>query len=323
MLAFKSGNMLKLKERKRECRADLDSALLHRRELADVAEDIIKNCDDRDCFMHADFEPIPSVESVVEIINRLKEIVFPGYFSSGRLNPVNLKYIMGQSVSVLFDMLSEQISNGIRHDCIRYDQPCHECQEKGQQAALELLRSISSIRKSLSKDVRATYEGDPAASSHDEIIFSYPGIQAIMVYRIAHRLFELDVPILPRTMSEFAHSVTGIDIHPGAEIGERFVIDHGTGIVIGETTVIGNNVRIYQGVTLGAHSLPHNAGTRLKGVRRHPTIKDDVIIYAGTTILGGETVIGERSVIGGNVWLTDSIPADTKVIMKTPELIYN
>lgn len=322
-MEFKSGNTLKLKERKRTCRADLDSALSHRQTLSSVAEDIIKNCDDLDCFVHADFEPIPSVESVVEIINRLKEIVFPGYFSSGRLNPVNLKYFMGQSVAVLYDMLSEQISNSIRHDCIRYDQPCHDCQEKGQQASLELLRSIPSIRRSLSKDVRATFEGDPAASSHDEIIFSYPGIQAITVYRIAHRLFELNVPILPRTMTEYAHSVTGIDIHPGAEIGERFVIDHGTGIVIGETTVIGNNVRIYQGVTLGAHSLPPNAGSRLKGVRRHPTIKDDVIIYAGTTILGGETIIGERSVIGGNVWLTDSIPADTKVIMKTPELIYH
>ncbi len=323
MLEFKSGNMLKLKERKRGCRSDLDSELLHRQALSDVAEDIIKNCENPDCFVHADFEPIPSVESVVEIINRLKEIVFPGYFGSGRLNPVNLKYIMGQSVSAVFDMLSEQISNSIRHDCIRYDQPCHECQEKGQQAALELLRSIPSIRRSLSKDVRATYEGDPAARSHDEIIFSYPGIQAITVYRIAHRLFELNVPILPRTMSEYAHSITGIDIHPGAEIGERFVIDHGTGIVIGETTIIGNNVRIYQGVTLGAHSLPHNAGSRLKDVRRHPTIEDDVIIYAGTTILGGKTVIGERSVVGGNVWLTDSIPADTKVIMKTPELIYH
>ncbi len=322
-MEFKTGNMLKLKERKRECRSDLHSALLHRQELSDVAEEIIQNCDDRDCFVHADFEPIPSVESVVEIINRLKEIVFPGYFSGGRLNPVNLKYIMGQSVSVVFDMLSEQISNSIRHDCIRYDQPCHECQEKGQQAALELLRSIPSIRRSLSKDVRATFDGDPAARSYDEIIFSYPGIQAITVYRIAHQLFELNVPILPRTMSEFAHSVTGIDIHPGAEIGESFVIDHGTGIVIGETTVIGNNVRIYQGVTLGAHSLPPNAGSRLKGVQRHPTIKDDVIIYAGTTILGGATIIGERSVIGGNVWLTESIPADTKVIMKTPELIYN
>ena len=323
MREFNSGNMLKLKERKRECRTDLDSAMVHRRELSKVAEEIIQNCDDSDCFVHADFEPIPSVESVIEIINRLKELVFPGYFSSGRLNPVNLKYIMGQSVSVVFDMLSEQISNSIRHDCIRYDQPCHDCQEKGQQATIELLRSIPSIRRSLSKDVRATFDGDPAARSYDEIIFSYPGIQAITVYRIAHRLFELDIPILPRTMSEHAHSVAGIDIHPGAKIGERFVIDHGTGIVIGETAVIGNNVRIYQGVTLGAHSLPHNAGNRLKGIRRHPTIKDDVIIYSGATILGGKTVIGERSVVGGNVWLTDSIPADTKVIMKTPELIYN
>lgn len=323
MRELNSSKIAILKERKSKCRADLDSAMDRRLELSKVAEKIITNCEDTDCFLHADFEPIPSVESVVEILNRLREIIFPGYFGSGRLNPVNLKYIMGQSVSALFDLLSEQISTSIRHDCIRYDQPCNDCAERGQDATLELLQSIPSIRKSLSKDVRATYEGDPAARSYDEIIFSYPGIQAITVYRVAHRLFELGVPILPRTMSEYAHSVTGIDIHPGAEIGERFVIDHGTGIVIGETAVIGNNVRIYQGVTLGAHSLPPNAGSRLKGIQRHPTIKDDVIIYSGATILGGKTIIGERSVVGGNVWLTDTIPPDTRVIMKTPELLYH
>jgi len=314
--------ILKLKDRKQECGIELDSALGHMQALSVVTEDIIGHCEDSDCFLHADFEPIPSVESVIRIINLLKQIIFPGYFSSGKLNPVNLKYIMGESISVLYELLSEQISSSIRHDCIRYDQPCQECAEKGQRSALDLLRTIPAIRRQLSKDVRATFDGDPAARSYDEIIFSYPGIQAITIYRIAHRLFELGIPILPRTMSEYAHSTTGIDIHPGAEIGERFVIDHGTGIVIGETTVIGNNVRIYQGVTLGAYSLTADAGSRLKGVKRHPTIEDDVIIYAGATILGGKTTIGERSVIGGNVWLTDSIPPDTRVVMKTPELIY-
>jgi serine O-acetyltransferase len=260
---------------------------------------------------------------VVEIINRLKEIVFPGYFNSTRLHPVNLKYMIGQTVSLVYDLLSEQITNSIRHDCIRYDQPCHYCSEKGQEAALAFLNTIPRMRKTLSKDVMATFDGDPAARSYDEIIFSYPGIQAITIYRFAHRLYELGIPILPRTMTEVAHSQTGIDIHPGAKIGERFVIDHGTGIVIGETTIIGSNVRLYQGVTLGAHSLPANAGSRLKDIKRHPTIKDDVIIYSGATILGGDTIIGERSVVGGNVWLTESIPPDTKVIMKTPELIYN
>lgn len=320
---FTAKNTKNPKDKKRDCRINLNTSRNYRQDLSSIAENIIDSCEDSDCFLHADFEPIPSVDRAVKIINLLKEILFPGYFSTGNLTPVNLKYSMGQSVSVLFDLLSKQISSSIRHDCIRYDQPCHDCSEKGEWAALELMRDIPSLRSRLSMDVRATFDGDPAARSFDEIIFSYPGIQAITVYRIAHRLYELEIPILPRTMSEQAHSSTGIDIHPGATIGDRFVIDHGTGIVIGETTVIGNNVRIYQGVTLGAHSLPANAGSRLKDVRRHPTIEDDVIIYAGATILGGDTTIGKRSVIGGNVWLTESIPADTRVVMKNPELIYH
>ena len=187
---------------------------------------------------------------------------------------------------------------------------------------MALLEAIPSIRKILATDVLAAYEGDPAAKSHDEIIFSYPGLYALMVYRVAHKLYEYEVPLLPRIMTEYAHSMTGIDIHPGAEIGERFVIDHGTGVVVGETTVIGRNVRIYQGVTLGALSLPKDAGQELRGKRRHPTIEDDVIIYSGATILGGDTVIGARSVIGGNVWITESVPPDTKVLMETPRLVY-
>ncbi len=171
--------------------------------------------------------------------------------------------------------------------------------------------------------MRAIYEGDPAAKSYDEIIFSYPGIFAIAVYRVAHKLFELGVPLLPRIMTEYAHSETGIDIHPGAKIGERFVIDHGTGVVIGETTAIGKNVRIYQGVTLGALSVPKDETERLRGMKRHPTIEDDVIIYSGATILGGKAVIGARSVIGGNVWITESVPPDTHVMMEKPRLVYS
>jgi serine O-acetyltransferase len=188
--------------------------------------------------------------------------------------------------------------------------------------ALHLLSALPEIRRVMATDVRAAFDGDPAAKSHDEIIFSYPGIMAISVYRLAHTLFNLGVPLLPRMMTEYAHSVTGIDIHPGATIGERFVIDHGTGVVVGETTVIGNNVRIYQGVTLGALSLPRDAGNQLRGKKRHPTIEDDVIIYSGATILGGDTTIGARSVIGGNVWLTESVPPDTKVLIEAPRLIY-
>lgn len=304
------------------CRIDMEMLSNFRKRLPEVAEHIIESCHDDQCYTHIDYEPIPSKESVIESIERMKEVLFPGYFSRGRLDPANLKYNMGQSVSVLFDVLSEQITRSVRHECIRYDMPCTECAEQGHQIAVGVLEAVPGIRKILATDVRATYEGDPASKSHDEIIFSYPGIFATMVYRIAHVLFEAGVPLLPRIMTEYAHSQTGIDIHPGAHIGEEFVIDHGTGVVIGETTQIGDRVRIYQGVTLGALSLPKDAGNRLRGHKRHPTIEDDVIIYSGATILGGDTVIGARSVIGGNVWITKSVPPDNKVLLEEPRLIY-
>jgi serine O-acetyltransferase len=252
----------------------------------------------------------------------LRELLFPGYFSREKIDPITLRYSLGQATAGTFDLLSEQICRSIRHDCLRYDQPCTDCENRGRSLALKLLEDIPAIRKILATDVRATFEGDPAARSHDEIIFSYPGVYAMAVYRVAHRLWELDVPLLPRIMAEHAHSATGIDIHPGAQIGESFVIDHGTGVVIGETTRIGRNVRIYQGVTLGALSLPKDAGHQYRGKKRHPTIEDDVIIYSGATILGGDTVIGARSVIGGNVWITESVPPDTRVVMEAPRLIY-
>jgi len=304
------------------CRIDMETLSNFRKKLPDVAEQIIESCHDDKCYTHIDYEPIPSKESVIEIIERMKEILFPGYFSRCRLDPANLKYNMGQSVSILFDVLSEQIIRGVRHDCIRYDLACTECAEQGHQIALRVLEAVPSIRKTLAMDVRATFEGDPASKSDDEIIFSYPGIFATIVYRIAHVLFQSGVPLLPRIMSEYAHAQTGVDIHPGARIGEEFVIDHGTGVVIGETTEVGNRVRIYQGVTLGALSLPKGAGNRLRGKKRHPTIEDDVIIYSGATILGGDTVIGARSVIGGNVWIIRSVPPDTKVLLEEPRLIY-
>jgi len=226
------------------CKLEAAASWGFRRQLADKAEQIIETCHDAECYTHIDDEPIPSNGSVVEILQKLREIFFPGYFTREKLDPVNLKYKMGQTVSVLYDMLSEQIVNSIRHDCFRYQLPCSDCGERGQRIALEFVDAIPSIRRILATDVRATYEGDPAARSYDEIIFSYPGLFAITVYRVAHRLFESDVPLLPRIMTEHAHSVTGIDIHPGAEIGESFVIDHGTGVVIGETTAIGKNVRV-------------------------------------------------------------------------------
>jgi serine O-acetyltransferase len=302
------------------CKIEAEEQSHFKKQLPDITESIIDSCDDQECFTHVDYEPIPSEGYVVDIIDRLREVLFPGYFTKEKIDPTNLKYYIGQTVSVLYDMISEQITHSIRHECFRYDLPCTECEEQGQKFALDFLASIPGLRKILATDVRATYEGDPAAKSYDEIIFSYPGIFAITVYRVAHKLFEFKVPLLPRIMTEHAHSLTGIDIHPGAEIGESFCIDHGTGIVIGETTEIGKNVRIYQGVTLGALSLPKDAGEQLRGKKRHPTIEDDVIVYSGATILGGDTVIGARSVIGGNVWVTKSVPPDTKVILDTPRL---
>jgi serine O-acetyltransferase len=304
------------------CTMDLVACQQMKAKVPEIAEKIIEHCDGNECYTHIDYEPIPSEGYVVDLIDKFRELLFPGYFSKDPLDPANMKYSLGQTVSVLYDKLSEQIIHHIRHDCLRYEQSCSHCEGSGQGKALAVLESIPAIRRVLATDVQATYDGDPAAQSHDEIIFSYPGIFAIMIHRVAHKLFELGVPLLPRIMSEHAHSVTGIDIHPGAVIDERFVIDHGTGVVIGETTQIGKNVRIYQGVTLGALSLPKNAGEQFRGKKRHPTIEDNAIIYSGATILGGQTVIGARSVIGGNVWLTESVPPDTTVMMEQPRLIY-
>lgn len=304
------------------CQTDVAASKQMKAKVPEIAEKIIAHCNSSECYTHIDYEPIPSEGYVSDLIEKFRDILFPGYFSREKLDPANMKYSLGRTVSVLFDILAQQIAHHVRHDCLRYQLPCSECEQSGQSKALAVLESIPDIRSMLSSDVQATFDGDPAAKSHDEVVFSYPGIYTVMVHRVAHRLYELQVPMLPRIMSEHAHSVTGIDIHPGATIGKRFVIDHGTGIVIGESTRIGDNVRIYQGVTLGAMSLPKNAGEKLRGKKRHPTIEDDVIIYSGATILGGDTTIGTRSVIGGNVWLTESVPPDTTVVMEQPRLIY-
>lgn len=304
------------------CKTSFQTRTSFRGRIPNVVDQIVESCSDKECFEHVDAELIPSREAIIEIIAHLREILFPGYFGKEKIDPANFRYLLGRSVDVLFELLSEQITRSLRHECLRYDQPCVECANVGYEQAVRLLDAIPEIRKVLATDVRAAYEGDPAAKSYDEIVFSYPGIFAIMIYRLAHRLHIQGVPLMPRIMSEYAHSVTGIDIHPGAEIGEAFFIDHGTGVVVGETTQIGKNVRIYQGVTLGAMSVPRDAGEDLRGSKRHPTIEDDVIIYANATILGGDTVIGARSVVGGNVWITESVPPDTKVLIEKVGLVY-
>jgi serine O-acetyltransferase len=309
-------------DRKAACSREAGIVSAYREKIPAIAEDIIHICDDVKCFTHVEFDPIPSRESVVLIINQFRELVFPGYFSSEKLDPVNLRYSLGQVVSRFFDSLSHQVALSVRHECFRHNRPCARHTEKGYEVALEVLRAVPGLRQTLAADVQAAFDGDPAAQSHDEIIFSYPGMYALTVYRLAHQLHQLEVPLLPRIMTEYAHSHTGIDIHPGARIGKRFVIDHGTGVVIGETTQIGDNVRIYQGVTLGALSLPREMVSQLRHKKRHPTIEDNVIIYSGATILGGETVIGANTTIGGNVWLTASVPANTRVMLETPNLVY-
>ena len=306
-----------------KCRTEIATVQQYREKIPEVVDGLVFSCSRDDCFNHIGPEPIPSREAVVDILKRARRILYPGYFIPTRVDQVNVGYYFGQEATALFETLSEQIALAIRHDCIRHGQACTHCEERGQQTAIDFLRYLSELRGLLATDVRAAYEGDPAAKSFDEIIFSYPGLFAITVYRIAHRLHHQDVPMIPRIMTEYAHSRTGIDIHPGAHIGESFFIDHGTGVVIGETTKIGKRVRLYQGVTLGALSLSREECESLRNQKRHPTIEDDVIVYANATVLGGKTVLGARSVIGGNVWLTESVPPDTEVFLKKPELVFD
>ncbi|MDR1873134.1 MAG: serine acetyltransferase [Deltaproteobacteria bacterium] len=292
--------------------------------IKEVAEKLLASRKTLREFEYLPAAPRPDATSVWKIVKLARRLIFPGFFEPPQIHrEQNPEYSIAQTVSALYSLLSKEILASIRHDHIRYGRACVNCRQQSRLLARQFILEIPRLRQVLAADVLATKEGDPAAGSHlDQIILCYPGVLATLVYRLAHELLIRDVPFIPRIMTEQAHSTTGIDIHPGAKIGESFFIDHGTGVVIGETSIIGQRVRIYQGVTLGALSLPKDAGVSLKGHKRHPTIEDDVIIYSGATILGGETTIGARSVIGGNVWLTDSVPPDTKVFIKKPELIF-
>lgn len=271
---------------------------------------------------HISQVPPPSVQAAKDLINLTQMLIFPGFFSPRPVTELNFEYHTGQVLYVFFERLSREVAVAIRHDCRRYKLSCVDCGRKAWGIALAVARRIPFLREILATDVDAAREGDPAAGVHyDQIVFCYPGLFAIMAQRLAHELYLRQVPFLPRILTEYAHAKTGIDIHPGAEIGPKFFIDHGTGVVIGETTHIGSGVRLYQGVTLGALSLPKEAVTQLVGQKRHPTLEDDVIVYAGATILGGDTVIGAGSTVGGNVWLTESVPPGTTVLIKKPELV--
>ncbi|MDD7341655.1 MAG: serine O-acetyltransferase EpsC [Candidatus Faecousia sp.] len=258
----------------------------------------------------------PDRDVVIGVLEKLRRILFPGYFRDRNYRFYNLKY----NLSVLIEDVMFQLTRQVSLVFQRQGEKPNQAEQHAQQACLTFLNGIPDIRAMVQTDLQAAYDGDPAATGMDEVIFSYPGLYAISVYRLAHELFRLGVPMIPRMMTEHAHSLTGIDIHPGATIGKYFFIDHGTGIVIGETTIIGDNVKVYQGVTLGA--LSTRGGQQLRGKKRHPTIEDNVTIYAGASILGGNTVIGAGSVIGSNAFITSSIAPGTTVSIKTQELQY-
>ncbi len=261
-----------------------------------------------------DYARQPDKDKIIDIVEKLRRVVFPGYFRDKTYKIYNAKHNLSILIEDVMYGLTRQVARVLHGE----GQTEEQAAEKAQDICLEFFRRIPQVRGAVQTDLQAAYDGDPAATGMAELIFSYPGLFAITVYRLAHELYCLNVPMIPRIMTEYAHSSTGIDIHPGATIGKYFFIDHGTGIVVGETTVIGENVKIYQGVTLGG--LSTRGGQSLRGKRRHPTIEDNVTIYANASILGGDTVIGHNCVIGANAFITKSIPCCTRVSMKNTEL---
>jgi serine O-acetyltransferase len=297
--------------------------LKKRDQVRDITRELIQTFDAlQPKLEHLATPPLPDKGSIIKILDDLLEVIYPGYFGRKYVENSNVEYYVGDLLDSIYARLTQEIYRSIRPRCENSSDACDHCQTIAEEQSLLFLQKLVGLRRRLSDDVQAAYDGDPAAKSIDEVIVAYPAIFAITIYRLAHELNVQSIPLLPRIMTEHAHSITGIDIHPGAVIGSGFFIDHGTGVVIGETTIIGNRVKLYQGVTLGALSFAMDEeGRMVRGKKRHPTIEDDVVIYAGATILGGSTVIGRGSVIGGNVWLTRSVPPYTRVIISEPELV--
>ncbi|MEC9002110.1 MAG: serine O-acetyltransferase EpsC [Planctomycetota bacterium] len=295
--------------------------------LPDLTEQIVDTYTEVGTINHLGHLPLPRYEAVVSALDDLKEILYPGYRRREGLHIGNVTYHVGDLIDGLHDKLTTQIARALQHEdlVVKSTGDAEGNQEdyeaRGQDLAIQFLQRIPQLRHVLATDVQAAFDGDPACKSRDEVIFCYPGLDAVTVYRLAHELYEMQVPFIPRMLAEWAHKETGIDIHPGATIGNHFFIDHGTGVVIGETCHIGNHVKIYQGVTLGALSFPTDAdGNLIRNMKRHPTIEDHVVIYASATILGGKTVIGHDSVIGSSVWLTRSVEPHTTVTLESPKL---
>ena len=292
-------------------------------QLPDITARIVRTYDVVGKINHLDHCPLPRYDEIIAAIHELTEIMFPGYRRREGLHQGNIGYYVGDLVDRLHDRLTTQIGRALRHeagatsDC----ESLEDFEALGQAKTLQFLDQLPELRSTLATDVQAAFDGDPACRNPDEVIFCYPGLEAITVYRLAHLLHELSIPFIPRMMTEWAHSRTGIDIHPGATIGDYFFIDHGTGVVIGETCEIGERVKLYQGVTLGALSFAIDGdGHLVRGTKRHPTIEDGVVIYANATVLGGRTVVGHDSVIGSSVWLTSSVAPHTTVVMEKPNL---
>lgn len=278
---------------------------------------LTENYKNEELFMPKNGRSLPSRAVIIDVVKELRAVIFPGYFWSDSAAGMFPEYYTGYRLNDLYDRLKEQIEIALLYANQEMEQ--QEASEQADRICGGFFEKLPEVQERLLKDVQAGFDGDPAAKSKEEIISSYPGVFAIYVYRLAHILYVENVPHIPRIMTEYAHGKTGIDINPGAVIGDYFFIDHGTGVVIGETTEIGRNVKLYQGVTLGA--LSTRQGQQLANVKRHPTICDNVTIYSNSSVLGGETVIGENTIIGGNTFITESIPANTKVSAKSPELV--
>jgi serine O-acetyltransferase len=292
--------------------------------LPNLVEKIVTNYGTFGGMDHLEGKDLPSKKVVIEVLEDLCTVLFPGYLGDSDINKVNIKYRLGTKLTSIYSRLTNEVEKSLKYICRKISEcPQDICQKRAQVVVKELLESLPEIRSMLSSDIEAAYNGDPATVSTDEVILSYPCVMAITTYRIAHELYIRCVPLIPRIMSEHTHSLTGIDIHPGAKIGKSFFIDHGTGVVIGETAEIGENVKLYQGVTLGALSFPKDEkGNLIKGRKRHPTIGNNVVIYSGATLLGGDTIIGDNVVIGGNTWITTSIEAGTRITRGHEEATY-
>ena len=298
------------------------SDLRRKEELPDLTKRIVDTYSDTTGTSHLGHCPLPNYDVVISACEDLKEVLYPGYRRREGLHIGNVMYHVGDLIDRLHDKMTTQIGRALRHEAGVHDTECDEDYEAlGQAKAILFLEQIPELRKILALDVQAAYDGDPAVRTLDEVIFCYPGLEAVTIYRLAHVLHELNIPFIPRMMTEWAHSRTGIDIHPGANIGHHFFIDHGTGVVVGETCEIGNHVKLYQGVTLGALSFATDGdGNLVRGTKRHPTLEDGVVIYANATVLGGKTVVGHDSIIGSSVWLTQSVLPHTTVVLEKPKL---